>query len=226
MDIRTERLKSIYPTAPFGILKISDFKPDKYDAFEKIRAKEISKIIPRFENYIRADFVKNDPICHYVKYFKKFKKTFILLQQMESIFVKGLDFPVVPPAVDALILAEMKHGLLVATFDIAKLQEPVFIDVALGDESYISANGKEITLKEGDIFIRDDEGVVLTHVYGQDMITRVDGDSKDIMFVITGVEGVTVDKVETALKDILYYMKAFDKNIVPEEFEVIGDKNQ
>lgn len=223
MDIRTERLKSIYPTAPFGVLKLSSFKPDKDDAFKKIRGEEISKIEPRFENYMRADFVKNDPICHYVKYFKKFKKTFILLQQMESIFVKKLYFPIVPPAVDALILTEMKHGLLVATFDTAKLKEPVFIDVAHGDEAYISANEKEITLKAGDIFIRDDEGAILTHVYGQDIRTRVDSDSKDIMFVITGVEGVTVDKVETALKDILYYMRLFDKNLILEGFEVISD---
>lgn len=74
MDIRSEKLKSLYPNVYFGILKVKNFNPKNSEGFNKVKQSEIEKISPAFENYLRADFVKSEPINYYVKFFKKLRK--------------------------------------------------------------------------------------------------------------------------------------------------------
>jgi DNA/RNA-binding domain of Phe-tRNA-synthetase-like protein len=222
MEIRTEKLKSIYPAAPFGILKVQNFNPDNIAALDEIRKNEIARIEPLFENYLRADFVKTEPICHYVRYFKKFKKTYFVLQQIESIFVKNHDFPQTIPSVQAMFLTELKYGVLVAALDTDQMKEPFSLDVADGGETYIDSQGAIITLKDDDMFLRDAEGIVISNIYGQDMRTRVTDITKNIMFVIMGIDGVSRNTINSALTNLLHYLQICDKNLESAAFEIIG----
>jgi DNA/RNA-binding domain of Phe-tRNA-synthetase-like protein len=222
MEIRTEKLKSIYPTALFGILKVQNFNPDNIAALDEIRQNEIARIEPVFENYLRTDFVKTEPICHYVRYFKKFKKTYLVLQQIESIFVKKHHFPETIPAVQALLLTELKYGVLVAACDTEQMKEPFSIDAADGGETYIGSQGVTITLKEDDMFLRDADGIVISNIYGQDMRTRVTDITKNIMFVIMGIDGVPRNTINSALTDLLHYLQILDRDVESTAFEIIG----
>ena len=112
---------------------------------------------------------------------------------MESIFVKKHDFPETNPAIQALFLTELKYGVLAAVCDMDKMNEPFSIEVADGEETYIGMEGELTTLKRGDIYLRDANGIVVSIIYGQDLRTRVSDYTKNIMFIVKGVEGVSSD---------------------------------
>ena len=219
---RTDQLQSIYPATSFGILSITDFHPCNHAAFHEIRQREIKRMESVFDNYARADFVKTEPICRYVDYFKKFKKTYFVLQQIESIFVKQQPFPEAFPVVQALFLSELKHGVLMAACDTDAMKNPFSFDVAGGEETFIGSRGMTITLKAGDMYLRDAEGIVISTIYGQDMRTRVTENSRNILFVIIGVEGIPRNTITVALTDLLCYLQTFDRNTVPTVFDVVG----
>lgn len=222
MELRTDKLRSIYPKAPFGILEIHNFNPENLATFVELRQNLITQLQTKFETYQRSEFIKTEPICHYIRYFKKFKKTYIVLLQIESILIWNQDFPDTVLAVQAMFLTELKHGLLIAAFDRDKMKGPLTLDVAGGGESYMGVQEKLITLKKKDIYIQDTEGIIISNIYGQDMRTRVTDASKNIMFVIMGVEGIHKDTIERSLKDLLYYLQVLDKELKPTTFEIIG----
>jgi DNA/RNA-binding domain of Phe-tRNA-synthetase-like protein len=222
MELRSEKLMSMYPAIPFGVLSVRNFWPDHIAAFGEIQQKEIAGIKSVFENYKRENYVKTEPICHYVKYFKRFKKTYFVLQQMESVFVKNLLFPETIPIVQAMFLTELKYGVLIAACDTEQMKEPYSLDVAKGGESYVGSQGKIIILKDGDIFLQDAKGIVVSNIYGQDMRTRVTGKTKDVMFVIMGVEGVSRTVVEEALANLQYYLQILDGSVESATLEIIG----
>lgn len=221
MDMCSEKLKSLYPNTYFGILKVKNFNPTNFEGFNIVKQNEIEKISPSFENYLRADFVKTEPINYYVNFFKKFKKTYVVLLQMESIFVKKYVFPKTNPAIQALFLTELKHGVLAAACDMDKMNEPFSLEVADGEETYIGMEGKLTTLKRGDIYLRDADGIVVSIIYGQDLRTRVADDTKNIMFIVKGVEGVSSDIINSALTDLSYYINEFDKSAEIFELQTI-----
>ena len=140
---------------------------------------------------------------------------------MESIFVKKHDFPKTNPAIQALFLTELKYGVLAAVCDMDKMNEPFSIEVADGEETYIGMEGELTTLKRGDIYLRDANGIVVSIIYGQDLRTRVSDYTKNIMFIVKGVEGVSSDIINSALTDLSYYINEFDKTAVISEFIII-----
>ena len=209
----TERFRAIYPSADFGALVVKNFKPAADNGFADLLSSELQKIRSRFPDYVRAEYVQHEPLCHYVNYFKKFKKTYFVLQQIESIAVKGQDFPDTFPAVQVLYLSELKNALLIAVYDLDSMQEPVFFDVAAGGERFSGVNDREIILKENDIFMRDAKGIVVSNIYGQDGRTRVKKESQNILFVVNGVEGLSKETIQAALDDMAVYLKTFDPDV-------------
>lgn len=224
MLLRSDRLESMYPAVPFGELMVQNLRPDHHEAFGEFVQREITRIKPDFENYEREKFVKTEPMCYYVKYFKKFRKTYFVLQQIESIFVKNHIFPETISIVQALFLTELKHGVLIAACDTDQMKTPYVIDVALGGESYTGFQGGIITLKEGDILLRDAEGIVVSNIYGQGMRTRVSNNTENVMFAIMGVEGVTRTVVESALDSLQSYLQALSSNVLSKPLEIIDKR--
>ena len=70
----TERFRTIYPNADFGALVIKNFHPVSENGFVNLLNTELEKIRGSFTDYVRAEYVKSEPVCHYVKYFKKIQK--------------------------------------------------------------------------------------------------------------------------------------------------------
>jgi DNA/RNA-binding domain of Phe-tRNA-synthetase-like protein len=119
----------------------------------------------------------------YRAYYRRFKKTYHVQLQLESVVFKDRSLPAVNPAVDACFAAELETGLLTASHDLGALQPPVGVDASRGEEELSLLTGGRKQIKAGDMMMRDAEGVVCTIIYGQDRRTAVTKATQRVLYV-------------------------------------------
>lgn len=216
-----KRIVEKYPHIHFGVLVIKNFSPDETVDFIYFKDSEIRKIKNKYTDYERKTFKQSEPVCHYVNYYKKFKKTYHVLHQLESIILKGKTIPNTLPLIQAMFLAEVKHILLTGGYDLDKMEQPFSFDIAEGGEKYTGVSGREIELTNNDIYLRDAKGIVMSIIYGQDDRTRITENTNNAMFVIEGVNGITKEQLINELYDLLKYLRFFDSAIEPAYMKVL-----
>ncbi|MEW9124750.1 MAG: phenylalanine--tRNA ligase beta subunit-related protein, partial [Thermotaleaceae bacterium] len=173
-------------------------------------------------DYERKAFIEgNNVVNPYVRYYKRFKKTYHVLPQLESV-LSGKKFPEETTLVQILFLAELKTHLLIAAHDLKKCHPPLTIQMSQGGETYLGSNNRNIILKPKDICLRDTDDYILSIVYGQDERTRITKETTDVLFLIDGVPGLERKYVEDGLATLLSYIRAFDPDIKPKEMKVIS----
>lgn len=161
----------------------------------------------------------------YGQYYKRFKKTYHVRQQLESVIFKGKSIPAVTPLVEAMFMAELKNGLLTAGHDLGQLQGTLTLDSASGEEAYVLINGKEQTLKVQDMFLRDEAGVLSSIIYGPDQRTRIVSETKNAVFTVYAPTGISQEIVEQHLEDIYSYVRLAAPQALKREKKVYKAKN-
>jgi DNA/RNA-binding domain of Phe-tRNA-synthetase-like protein len=156
----------------------------------------------RFAGWDRAGLKALPVLQAYGAYYKRFKKTYHVQLQLESIVLKGRAIPQVAGLVEAMFMAELKNLLLTAGHDQTAVQMPVGIDVANGSERYIRLNGQEQQLKAGDMMIADACGVISSVLYGPDSRTRITPETQRVIFTVYAPPGIEADVVHAHLQDI------------------------
>ena len=164
----------------------------------------------QIENQLREQFAGKGkdaiealmPIPAYAAYYKHFDKTYHVLAQITSIALKGKPIPSVAAVVEAMFMAEVKNGILTAGHDLDRLQLPITLSVATGDETYTLLRGTEQTLKAGDMFMADGSGVISSILYGPDQRTQIHAGTKNVIFTVYAPAGVGAQAVESHLRDI------------------------
>ncbi len=173
MFIVTEVWKTAYPGAAVGVLAMHTVvNPEHHPVLEKQKEELENQLRSRFSSYDRAALKALPTIQAYNTYYKRYKKTYHVQLQLESVVFKGKSIPRVAGLVEAMFMAELKNLLLTAGHDLAAVQMPVGIDVAKGTERYIRLNGQEQELKPGDMMIADAQGVISSVIYGPDRRTQ------------------------------------------------------
>lgn len=142
------------------------------------------------------------PIKAYQAYFKRFKKTYHVFQQLESVIFKGKPIPQVAALVEAMFMEELRNMLLTAGHDFDAVKTPLKLDAAKGDEKYIRMNGQEQELKAGDMMIADSVAVISSVIYGPDKRTMITGATKRVLFTVYGVPGIGEQTVRQHLEGI------------------------
>jgi DNA/RNA-binding domain of Phe-tRNA-synthetase-like protein len=199
-----------YPTAHFGVLCVEGFHPSPGADFGSLKAAEIARVRAQCPAYDRKTFLQTEPVSCYAGYYKRFKKTYHVLQQFETIVVKGNPLPAADPLVQVLYLTEIKHRLLIAGHDLDRIALPLTIFLSQGGERYTGASGREIELKANDICMRDGDEVILSIIYGQDFRTRMTPETHNALYLIDGVDGITPELIKPALEDMQIYLRTFD----------------
>ncbi|MHC4107688.1 MAG: phenylalanine--tRNA ligase beta subunit-related protein, partial [Planctomycetota bacterium] len=142
------------------------------------------------------------PIEAYTRYFKRYKKTYHVLFQLEAIALKGKAVPRIATLVEAMFLAELKNLLLTAGHDLQAVQVPVQLDVASGAERYVLLSGHEQTLKPGDMMMIDREGVISSVLYGPDRRTQITPQTRQVFFAVYAPPGIGEQAVYEHLRDL------------------------
>ena len=173
----------------------------------------MDRVKKELEAQIRASFASKaelralDRLQAYRVYYKRFKKTYHVQLQLESIAFKGKSIPRVAALVEAMFAAELKNKLLTAGHDLDIVEPPVTLDVARGNETFTRINGQEQQLKAGDMFIADTQGVLSAVIYGPDRRTQIRPTTRRALFTVYAPPGIEAEAVRQHLRDMEAYIR-------------------
>jgi DNA/RNA-binding domain of Phe-tRNA-synthetase-like protein len=199
----SEQWKAAYPEAFAGVLAMGDVaNPKQHPALDERKQALEAELRERYGEYDRAALKALPHMQAYNAYYKRFKKTYHVQLQLESVARKGKSIPRVAGLVEAMFMAELKDQLLTAGHDLGVVEAPVGIYVADGTERYVRLNGQEQQLKAGDMYIADAQGILSSVVYGPDRRTQISPDTKRVLFTAYAPPGIERGAVERHLEQI------------------------
>ena len=193
-----EKVISRYPSAVFGSLIVKNVVNKKED----LKLNEKKK---NFQNDLKNTYKNpnDDKILQfYIKYFKKWNKTYPIEYQLKSIH-KGKDLPNVSVLVDSMFYAELQNRILISGHDLDKIIGTMEFDLATGDEQYIKIDGNIQQLKEGDILLHDDKDILANILYGPAKRSTINLKTKNALYLAWCPEGIDEKVVKKHLHDLL-----------------------
>jgi DNA/RNA-binding domain of Phe-tRNA-synthetase-like protein len=212
--------RNSYPDAAAGFLAVSQAaNPPEHAALEQRKTALEDELRQRFAGADRASLRERAPLDAYHAYYKRFDKTYHVQLQLESIVFKGKSLPRVAALVECMFIAELKNLLLTAGHDTESLVFPLHLDVASGEERYTLYNGQEQTLKPGDMYISDAQGVISSVIYGPDQRTRIRPETTQAVFTVYAPPGIGESAVRLHLQDIASFVQVVSPQAVIEVME-------
>ncbi len=199
----SDEWKKIYHDAHAGVLVMREAaNPAHHAELEKRKTALEAELRLRFAGQDRAALSGHPVLQAYEAYYRRFKKTYHVQLQLESILFKEKSIPGVAALVEAMFMAEMDDLLLTAGHDLDTLQLPLTLDVAKGTESYILLRGEAQTPKAGDMLISDGKGIISSIVYGPDQRTQISVGTRNVIFTVYAPPGISEGAVEKHLQGI------------------------
>jgi len=125
--------------------------------------------------------------------------------QLKHVQEKGL--PGGSPLIKALLLSEMSTGLLMGAQDAAAVKGPLVCDLAEEGETFRGMRA-EVLCRKDEIILRDSEGIIASLFQGPDRRTRLNKDTKDIVFFVFSVPGVSPADVQQGVETVRNLFKA------------------
>ncbi|MGB7539475.1 MAG: hypothetical protein WBM17_13125 [Anaerolineales bacterium] len=215
--------KSEYPDAHAGILVLKGVtNPAHHAELDKQKSELEERLRGRFTGLDRPALLQLPELRAYDAYYSRFRKTYHIQLQLESIILKGKAIPAVAALVEAMFMAEMEDLLLTAGHDLDSTRLPLTLDAAGGTETYTLLRGEAQTLKAGDMFIRDGEGVISSILYGPDQRTRIRPETRNAVFTAYAPSGISAESVKIHLIHIEQNVHCFAPDAVTEMLEVFG----
>ena len=182
-------------------------------AFEKLRDRELDAIRQEGENYDRETWFRHDP---YFRYFRKFKKTYPVMMQVESFLLKGRPFPEGRYINAVAFLTELKTRILMGTHDAERVDGDIVIYTETEKVPFPSIHGSEGHSHPGDTTGRDDSGVIISMIAGADSRTCLHEDSTHVLYLAFGTPGTSAEVLDECLDQAEEYVKTLAPNAVTE----------
>jgi DNA/RNA-binding domain of Phe-tRNA-synthetase-like protein len=135
--------------------------------------------------------------------------------------LKGKNLPNVIPLVDANFIAEVETFVLTAGHDVAKLREPISIDVSREGDQMTQMNGASKVIRAGDMVMKDAEGISCSIIYGQDNRSPISADTTHVLYVTYAPAGVPAEIVDSQLRKIEENIRLFSPNVIVEQHRLL-----
>jgi DNA/RNA-binding domain of Phe-tRNA-synthetase-like protein len=223
MIVVSERWREIYPQAHLGALVMEAVhNPRRHPELQTLKRDTEAELRRRFAGADKASLAALPVMAAYGTYYKRFRKTYHVLLQLRSVALEGKSIPSVAALVETMFLAELRNGLLTAAHDLAATTAPVTLDVAQGDERYVLLNGREQTLKAGDMMMTDANGVICSVIYGSDQRTAIGPGTQRVMFIVYAPQGIGGAAVRAHLEEIETYVRVIAPQAITQELRVYG----
>ena len=219
----TTAWKSIFRGAHVGVLAMKDVtNPAHQVELEKLKAELESGLREQFKGQDRAALSSHPVLQVYGEYYRRFKKTYHVQLQLESIVMKGKSIPSVAALVEAMFMAEIKNMLLTAGHDLDTLHLPLTLNVSNGSESYTVMRGETQTLKPDDMFISDQAGIISDIIYGPDQRTQINANTRNVVFTVYAPAGIDENTILAHLHDMRDYVLVISPQAQVEMLQVFG----
>jgi DNA/RNA-binding domain of Phe-tRNA-synthetase-like protein len=134
----------------------------------------------------------------YIRYFKRFKKSYHLFLQLESFVHKGRGLPFVNPLLTAYFLGELETGVLASAHDAETIVPPLRLALTEGGEPLTLISGEERTAPPDDAALFDAEGLLTAVIQGQDDRTVLGPSSRRAAWFFYGPPGTDAARLEEA----------------------------
>ena len=110
---------------PLGVLEVS-YPENGFvrDALHALIERELAALCDKYADYDRKAVFGENP---YFRFFRKFKKTYPVMQQFETVMFKGRPFPEDVPVTALPFLLELTTFVLSGTHDIDRIDGPLTI---------------------------------------------------------------------------------------------------
>jgi DNA/RNA-binding domain of Phe-tRNA-synthetase-like protein len=218
----SEEWRTVHAGSVIGLLELSAMDNRGPSSELDLRKREVERRLrTAYEGFERQDFLDLPVMAAYRRYYKKFKKTYHVQLQVESIVNQKRDLPAVSPLVDANFLAEMTTFVLTAGHDVAKLKELVCMDVSHEGDVIDQLGGGTKAIRPGDMVMRDAEGICCTIIYGQDDRSHITPATNHVLYVSYAPPGVSEAIVRTQLESIEGNIKLFSPTAKLEQCQLL-----
>ena len=206
----TAEWRAAHPGAVIGLLELDGVENTLPSPQLNQRKREVeARLRKDCAGFSRKDFLALPVMAAYEAYYKRFNKTYHVQLQVESIVLKAKNLPDVSPLVDANFTAEVGTFVLTAGHDVAKLDEPVFIDVSRAGDEMMTMNGTAKLIHAGDMVMRDGHGVCCSILYGQDSRSPIKAETRRVLYVAYAPPGVSAEAVAAQLRQIEENVRLF-----------------
>ncbi|MEW6138542.1 MAG: phenylalanine--tRNA ligase beta subunit-related protein [Thermodesulfobacteriota bacterium] len=221
LSVSSDWTKS-YPGAHVGILLMDEVaNPDHHPELARRKAELEADLRALFKD--QQDLKAIEPIRSYQQFYKRFKKTYHVMHQLQSVVFKGKPIQSVTALVEAMFMAELRNMLLTAGHDMAYVREPLRLDVAKGEESFTRINGEVQVLKPGDMYITDAEGIISSVLCGPDKRTMIRSSTRTVLFAVYAVAGVGRRALHQHLEGIEANVRIVTPNARTQRMEIFGE---
>jgi len=191
MLIASEAWRIAYPSAAVGLLAMHGVSnPEQHAGLQAQKRSLEMELREHYAGYDRAALRELPILNAYAEYYRQFRKTYHVQLQLESVVFQGKPLPTAGALVEAMFMAELEDHLLTAGHDLEAIELPVRIDVARGAERYVRLNGREQTLKAGDMYIADGQGILSSILYGPDRRTQIRPETSQVLFTTYAPPGI------------------------------------
>jgi DNA/RNA-binding domain of Phe-tRNA-synthetase-like protein len=215
--------KTAYPDAHVGVLVMRDvINPPFHAELEQRKIALEHDLRSHYADQDRAALGQLPVLQAYAAYYRRFKKTYHVQLQLESIVFKGKSIPSVAALVEAMFMAEIKNLLLTAGHDWDALQLPITLDVSRGAARYMVLRGQEQGLKADDMLMRDGAGVISSILYGPDQRTAINAQTHNIVFTVYVPDGIAEETVANHLRDLQENVLLITPHAQTELLQVFG----
>ena len=142
---------------PFGFVDVQYPERNQLNisAFRALVDFELNDLRKKYADYDRKTVFGDNP---YVRFFKKFKKTYPVLLQFESVMFKGRPFPQFNPVAEVPFLMEIVTHVLSGAHDIDQICGPVELYNAVCKEEFPGLRGSPFHTYPDDFCGRDESG--------------------------------------------------------------------
>ena len=219
---RSKRWELHQPKASVGLLVLSNAPNQAEHPALKEAKKDLEfELRSKYGELDRKSLREEPVMAAYDAFYRPFRKTYHVQLQLESVVFK--DKPIFSPSalVTSMFMAELKTGLLTAAHDFSTLELPLLADVSVGEEIYQKLDGSQQELKSGDLFIRDQQGILSSVIYGPDLRTQIRLDTSQAAFTTYGPPGISPELVKEELEILEGYVRLFAPSAVQDLLLVI-----
>jgi DNA/RNA-binding domain of Phe-tRNA-synthetase-like protein len=200
---KSNNWEKILPDAKVGLLFLDKVpNTSTHPALAAAQQELENELRERYGKLDRKKLRELPVFSAYDSFYRSFRKTYHVQLQLESIVLKGRSIHSPSALVNCMFMAELKTGLLTAGHDHAVLDLPLIADISAGGESYQRLDGTIQPLKQGDLYIRDQQGILSSVIYGPDQRTRISEKTNRAIFTTYGPPGISEDQIREQL-DIL-----------------------
>lgn len=204
----TDRWKLRYPGAVVACMLVTGVTNPARSSELDARLDEIElELRERYAGFDRAALRASAPFDAYERYYRQFGQTYHVQHQVESVALKGKPIPRRAALVEAAFAEELASGILTAMHDADAIGVAITADVAAGDEQVVLYNEKTVTLDPGDMYMRDENGVLTSVIRGPAAYGLVTPETTRVVVCIYAPDGVGADAVRAHLERIAANMR-------------------